>query len=244
MSNKMRRSTEMLRSLLTTGTLEEARTAAPETPPAETSAETRTEAPIAAETRAPETVPPETRTEAPAAAGEPGPAAAELAALREEVAALREAAKGLVTTKEQHRRHLEAIGRRDAELADKRLMGMLEQLCIMREDFLKLCRDMEERIGRFAPEDVLGSFTAYSTDIENILTDAGARVGAFDDERLNTLRQRIVDVVPTDDPSLDGTVAERLSDGYEFNGRVLLKERVRVYRHTAVRSDGPQEGDG
>lgn len=228
MSNKMRRSTEMLRSLLTTGTLEEARTAAPETVPAETSAETSAE----------------TRKEAPIAAEAPGPAAAELAALREEVAALREAAKGLVTTKEQHRRHLEAIGRRDAELADKRLMGMLEQLCIMREDFLKLCRDMEERIGRFAPEDVLGSFTAYSTDIENILTDAGARVGAFDDERLNTLRQRIVDVVPTDDPSLDGTVAERLSDGYEFNGRVLLKERVRVYRHTAVRSDGPQEGDG
>jgi molecular chaperone GrpE (heat shock protein) len=246
MTDRKKRPTEMLRSLLTTGTLDNT-TDRPVPPGIPDGPADDAPAHGGRPAQADGTVPPETAEPVPEEPPEPvagDPVLEELAALREEIAALRAEGRGLVTTREQQRKHLEAVERRDAELADRRMMSMLEQLSGMREDFVRLCGDMEERIDRFSPKDVLDSFTAYMVDIENILTDAGARVGPFDNEKLNTLRQRIVDVVPTGDPSLDGMIAERLSDGYEFKGRVLLKEKVTVYKHTAAGGDGSEDTTG
>lgn len=144
------------------------------------------------------------------------------------------------TTKEQHKAYMEAVSKRDSEIANRKLMTMLEQMCTMREDFFKLCSDMERKIDKFSPKDILDSFTAYGTDMENILTDAGVHIGRFDYDRLNTIHQRIVDVVPTDDMSQDRMIAERLSEGYKFENRVLLKEKVKIYKFT----EKPDEGDG
>ncbi len=156
----------------------------------------------------------------------------EIEALRTEVSALKANNEEYLTSKEQHKAYMAAVNKRDAELANKKFMTMLEQLCAMREDFFKLCNDMEKKLDKFSPKDVLGSFTAYSIDMENILADAGVQIGKFDYEKLNTLHQRIVDVIPTDDESLNGMVAERMSDGYEFEGRVLFKEKVKIYKFT------------
>ena len=80
---------------------------------------------------------------------------------------------------------------------------------------------------------MLSSFEAYSVDMENILSDGGVFIGAFPYDRLNTLHHRIVGVVPTGEADKDGMIAERLSDGYKIGDKVLLKEKVKVYKYDA-----------
>ncbi|MDR2846305.1 MAG: hypothetical protein LBV63_03385, partial [Candidatus Methanoplasma sp.] len=143
------------------------------------------------------------------------------------------------TTKDQLKEYSAVITRRDTELANRKLMGMLEQLSTMREDFFKLCKGIGGKLDSFSSKDVLSSFEAYSVDMENILTDCGVYIGPFQYDKLNTMHQRIVDVVPTNDESLNGKIAERVSNGYEYGGRVLFKERVNIYKFT-----GKEEKEG
>ena len=124
------------------------------------------------------------------------------------------------------------ISRRDGELANKKLANLMEKMCLMREDYRTLCRNMGKSIDAFTAGEVLESFQAYLIDMENMLTDAGIAIGPYgnDGDQVDVAHQRIIGVVPTTDPSKNGTVAARLSDGYEYNGRALLKEKVNVYK--------------
>ncbi len=135
-----------------------------------------------------------------------------------------------MTSREQMKTIVAAVERRDAEVADKVFLRSMEQVAIMREDFRKLCDGVREKLDVMSAEEVLSSFEAYLVDLENILIDGGTFIGPFPYERLNTIHQRIVGVVPTGDEEKDGTVAERLSDGYKLGNRVLVKERVTVYK--------------
>ena len=137
-----------------------------------------------------------------------------------------------VTTREQIKSLTTAIDRQNIEITNKALVSSMEQIAIMREDFFKLCNGMENKIDVMSAKDVLNSFKAYEVDMENILTDGGVFIGHFPYETLNTIHQRIVEVVPTDDPEKNGMIAERLSDGYKLGNRVLLKEKVSVYKYT------------
>ncbi len=136
-----------------------------------------------------------------------------------------------LTTREQFKSVTAAIEKRNGETADKTLLNAMEAISVMREDFFKLCRDMKGKLDVMSPETVLSSFEAYTVDMENILADAGVRIGAFPYDKLNTLHQRIVGVVPTGEREKDGMVAARLSDGYKMGDRVLLKERVDIYKY-------------
>ncbi|AGI47731.1 hypothetical protein TALC_00734 [Thermoplasmatales archaeon BRNA1] len=137
-----------------------------------------------------------------------------------------------MTSREQFESYQKVINRRDGEFAEKQFMHLLEQLCLLREDFLKLCSGMQTKIDTFSASDVLASFRAYGVDIENMLTDAGVKFGTFGNpgSQVDTNNQRIVSVVPTSDPSRNGVVAQRLSSGYQYQGRTIVKEKVTVYR--------------
>jgi len=135
-----------------------------------------------------------------------------------------------MTTKDQIRSLSSAIDRQNIEITNKALVTSMEQIAIMREDFFKLCSGMEKKIDTMSARDVLDSFKAYQVDMENILKDGGVFIGHFPYESLNTIHQRIVEVVPTGDMSLNGKVAERLSEGYKLGNRVLFKEKVSVYK--------------
>ena len=164
----------------------------------------------------------------------------EIAELRKMVSDLTSQLEKYTTTKEQLKEYSIVMSKRDAELANRKFMGMLEQLSVMREDFFKLCSGINAKLDSFSPKNVLSSFEAYGVDMENILIDCGVEIGPSKFEKLNTLHQRIVDVIPTDDESMNGMVAERMSDGYVYQGRVLLKERVKIYRFS---ENGKTEGD-
>ncbi|MDO5853482.1 MAG: hypothetical protein Q4Q62_05415 [Thermoplasmata archaeon] len=143
-----------------------------------------------------------------------------------------------LTTREQAKSLTAAIGALESVSSNKQLLRAMEQVSVMREDFSKLCKGMRARIGEMDAETVLSSFEAYEVDMENILSDGGVYVGRFDFDRLNTLHQRIVGVVPTDEKEKDGTIAERQSDGYKLGEKVLLKERVTVYKYTPAADAG------
>ncbi|MCL2317521.1 MAG: nucleotide exchange factor GrpE [Methanomassiliicoccaceae archaeon] len=184
----------------------------------------------------------------PMAPPEPAPMAADTNQLMKEIADLKATVASLsaelskyATTKEQLREFSLAINKRDGELANKKFTGMLEQMSAMREDFFKLCNGINAKLDRFSSKDVLNSFEAFGVDMENILVDCGVQIGPTKFEKLNTMHQRIVDVIPTDEESKNGMVAERISDAYLYQGRVLLKERVKIYRYTG---EGKTEGDG
>ena len=138
-----------------------------------------------------------------------------------------------MTTREQFKSVTAAVSKRDAEAGYKALVNAMEAVSVMREDFFKLCQGMRERIDEMSAETVLSSFEAYSVDMENILTDGGVFIGAFPYDRLNTLHHRIVGVVPTGEADKDGIIAERLSDGYKIGDKVLLKEKVKVFKYDA-----------
>jgi molecular chaperone GrpE (heat shock protein) len=160
--------------------------------------------------------------------------------IRAAVESLRGDLERYTTTKEQLKEYSAIVAKRDAETANRKLMSMLEQLSAMREDFFKLCKGMRPKLDSFSSDDVLSSFEAYGVDMENILADCGVFVGPFQYDRLNTLHQRIVDVIPTEDESLNGKIAERVTSGYEYCGRVLYKERVNIYKFTKMKE---QKGD-
>ncbi|MDR3074734.1 MAG: nucleotide exchange factor GrpE [Candidatus Methanoplasma sp.] len=164
----------------------------------------------------------------------------EVAELKEMIACLTAELQRYTTSKEQLKEYSQIVNRRDAELSNRKFIGMLEQLSAMREDFFKLCEGMNAKLDSFSPKDMIGSFEAYGVDMENILTDCGVQIGGSGFERLNTMHQRIVDVIPTDDEAMNGMIAERVSDGYEYQGRVLLKEKVKIYRFSG---NGKKEGD-
>ncbi|MCL2032649.1 MAG: nucleotide exchange factor GrpE [Methanomassiliicoccaceae archaeon] len=154
----------------------------------------------------------------------------EIAELKEMVAVLTSELGKYTTSKEQLREYSTVMNKRDAELANRKFIGMLEQLSIMREDFFKLCKGMNAKMDSFSPKDILSSFEAYGVDMENILVDCGVQIGQSKYERLNTIHQRIVGVIPTSDESMNGMIAERVSDGYVYQGRVLQKEKVKIYK--------------
>jgi molecular chaperone GrpE (heat shock protein) len=180
---------------------------------------------------------------------EPQTVGADTSSLDKEIIELRETVAGLAselgkytTTKEQLKEYSSIVNRRDAELANKKLVGMLEQMSAMREDFFKLCVGINAKLDSFSPKDILNSFEAYGVDMENILVDGGVQIGSSNFERLNTAHQRIVDVIPTDDESKNGMIAERVSDEYVYQGRVLLKEKVKIYKFSENRTtDGDEE---
>ncbi len=148
-----------------------------------------------------------------------------------------------MTTREQFKAVTAAVEKRNADTSNRTLVGAMEAISVMREDFFKLCQGMKAKIDEMSPETVLSSFEAYSVDMENILSDGGVYIGPFPYDRLNTLHQRIVDVVPTGDREKDGMVAERLSDGYKMGDKVLLKEKVTVYKFDEALCEQPEETD-
>ncbi len=146
-----------------------------------------------------------------------------------------------MTSREQMKTITAAVERRDAEVSDKAFLRTMEQVAMMREDFNKLCGNIREKAEEMSAEKVLSSFEAYKVDLENILFDGGVFIGPFPYDKLNAIHQRIVGVVPTEDREMDGMIAERLSDGYKLGGRVLVKERVMIYRSSDFMSDAKAE---
>lgn len=73
-------------------------------------------------------------------------------------------------------------------------------------------------------------FSDYAYDLQDILEKNGVEIyrsKAGDD--FTPIKQRVIEKVVTSDETLHGKVAETLSCGYSYNGRIISAEKVNVY---------------
>ena len=78
----------------------------------------------------------------------------------------------------------------------------------------------------------LDSFSCYADEAMDILENNGVECyKSKTGEKYIPLRQRIVEKIPTDDPSQHSLIAESRGYGYEIAGRIISPEKVSVYIH-------------
>ena len=103
------------------------------------------------------------------------------------------AGQEFVTSREQFNTYSKLRNRREGELANQKMLNLMMQMCNMREDFVKLCTEMEKKISKFTAKEVLESFKAYEIDMENMLLDAGVSIGPYgkDGDKIDTEGRRV-----------------------------------------------------
>lgn len=113
---------------------------------------------------------------------------------------------------------------------DPSVTDILSKIAMIREDILRLLYGMND--GRnISKPNIIASLEAYSIDLENLLLDYGVSISPHISEDFDVKCQQISSVVKTDDPSLQGKVAESIGDYYVRNGVVICKTNVKVYKY-------------
>ena len=83
------------------------------------------------------------------------------------------------------------------------------------------------------PEDtterLLDFIGQISSDLEDLFTFQGIFPYTCPGNRYDSVRQRIIRKIPTEDPEKNRLVAESLRPGYEWEGKVIRPEMVAVY---------------
>ena len=67
-------------------------------------------------------------------------------------------------------------------------------------------------------------------ELQDILYRAGFENYQCEGNKVDIKKQKIIGYVPSEDAALENQVAERLGDGFEYNGRIIRAERIKVYK--------------
>jgi len=74
------------------------------------------------------------------------------------------------------------------------------------------------------------TFADYSYDLQDILEKNNVEIYRSNPgDAFVPVRQRVIKKVPTADESLHGKVAETMTCGYSYNGRVISPEKISIY---------------
>ena len=79
-----------------------------------------------------------------------------------------------------------------------------------------------------------------SDDLLDILYRQSIESYRVEGHEVDVRRQKIIQTVPTDDPSKDNLVAVRAADGYEKDGKVLRPERIKIFKYAPDATDKPE----
>lgn len=71
----------------------------------------------------------------------------------------------------------------------------------------------------------------YESDIEDILEKYGMNVYICPKEVFDPQKQKIVKIVQTDDEEKNKYIAERITKGFELDGKIIRPEKVNVYKY-------------
>lgn len=83
-------------------------------------------------------------------------------------------------------------------------------------------------------------FGDYAYDLEDILDKNNVIIySSKEGDTFTAIRQKVIKKIPTPVEELHGKVAESVSDGYEYGGRIIVPEKVDVYLYEA-----PQATEG
>lgn len=78
-------------------------------------------------------------------------------------------------------------------------------------------------------------------DLEDILYRQSIEPYQVSGADVDVRKQKIIQMIPTENPVKNNQVAVRIASGYEKEGKVLRPERIKVYKYNKVNSDS-QDG--
>ena len=126
-----------------------------------------------------------------------------------------------------------------ADLWKSQVRPLLLDLIQMDDDVNKLIRSFAEKpAGELTVTDMVKVFETFSQDLEQQLFRHGIEAFQEESEVFNPQRQRVLKPVPTSDPHLDRTIAQRVRKGFAREGQVVRREFVDVYVYVNPENEG------
>lgn len=90
-------------------------------------------------------------------------------------------------------------------------------------------KNLKQEKSRLDPQELLKQMEEIPAEMEEILMRQGVEPFNCEQPEFDRKRQKIVKTLNTHDQKKDKTIAQRLHNGYEWEGKVLCRERVDVY---------------
>jgi molecular chaperone GrpE len=115
------------------------------------------------------------------------------------------------------------------DLAFKILKPLANGLINLHDDVGKLVVASRARHDDPSANAVADALDSVRDDIEDTLEQAGFVAFVTERADFDPKRQRAVRTIPTTEPGLDRTVAERLRKGFVYDGKLVRPELVNVY---------------
>jgi molecular chaperone GrpE (heat shock protein) len=142
---------------------------------------------------------------------------------------LMDALDPLVVTREAFNTIILNIDDKFKDMRIKFLQQVMVSLASMREEYIRLLNNMEadENIEKKKMIESLRTFE--SINMTDMLLEGGVQI--FDLDDYTTGHHKIMSTVLTDDSKLDRKVCKKMSDGYSLDGRVILQQKVSVYKY-------------
>lgn len=78
--------------------------------------------------------------------------------------------------------------------------------------------------------DMLDNLENISYDLDDVLYRMGVEPFVTQGSKVDPKRQKISRILPTNDPACENMIAEKISRGYEKNGRVIKPEKIAIYK--------------
>lgn len=117
-----------------------------------------------------------------------------------------------------------------AGLHFKILRPVILDLISMHDDLSRLIESIPREEGVIPISQVLKNLESFQVTVEEILQRNGVEPYSVDGESFVSGRQRALQAIETDEPSLDKTVARRVRKGFEYDEKILRPELVMTYR--------------
>lgn len=133
--------------------------------------------------------------------------------------------------------HAELVARLQAELEAYRLSAMDKLLLPIITGVVRLHADLSRMLDavrreppeKATPERLAKVVADFRSDLELLLDHGGVTLFVEVGDTFNPHRQVAQRLDPAPEQALVGKVAERLRQGFEYDGRVIEKERVAVF---------------
>ena len=111
---------------------------------------------------------------------------------------------------------------------------LLTDVIYLREDMRKVMRTMKEKDGQISADKFFSILDGYIMDTADILEKYDVEIFNCEEDEYVPIRQKIIKVLPTDDEKLSGIVADKLSDGYMLNEKVIFPQKAVVYKFNKI----------
>lgn len=125
------------------------------------------------------------------------------------------------------------------ELTDFRNEANEKNINSMALDIIQLMDSYKKLLAKFEQVEsseenykrLISNFYGILEDLTDVLYRQNIEEYTIEEDSVDVKKQKIISTIPTDEESLNNTIAEKLSPGYEKNNKVLRPERISIYKY-------------